>query len=331
MSITRRDFMATTAIASGAAAVALQPGTAVAAETNSKGMPMRELGKTGAKVTILALGCGSRFLSYKDEDEADRVLNQAIDLGIGYLDTAQTYGNGHSETRLGRTMKTRRNEVFLTTKISERKGDAAMKRFEESLRLLNTDHLDVAHIHALADEDDLAAIEAPDGLLKTMYKIRDQKMARFIGITCHAYPAVLAKALERHDFNCTQMALNAALAGMAPPTGRGGFTRWAKGGFQEVALPVANRKGMGVIAMKVFGQEHLQGEATPEELVRYSLSLPISAAVVGMPQVAHLEQNVQIAKAFKPYDGNQMRQMSSELANRKKAAMDTFFANHVDA
>ncbi len=330
MSITRRDFMATTAIATGAAAVAL-PGTAVAAETNSKGMPMRELGKTGAKVTILALGCGSRFLSYKDEDEADRVLNHAIDLGIGYLDTAQTYGNGHSETRLGRTMKTRRKEVFLTTKISERKGDAAMKRFEESLRLLNTDHLDVAHIHALAGEDDLAAIEAPDGLLKTMYKIRDQKMARFIGITCHAYPAVLAKALERHDFNCTQMALNAALAGMNPPTGRGGFTRWAKGGFQEVALPVANRKGMGVIAMKVFGQEHLQGEATPEELVRYSLSLPISAAVVGMPQVAHLEQNVQIAKAFKPYDGNQMRQMSSELANRKKAAMDTFFANHVDA
>lgn len=331
MSITRRDFMATTAIASGAAAAALQPGTAAAAETNSKGMPMRDLGKTGAKVTILAFGCGSRFLSYKDEDEADRVLNKAIDLGIGYLDTAQGYGDGHSEERVGRTMKTRRNEVFLTTKIAERKGDAAMKRFEESLRLLNTDHLDLVHVHALSGEDDLAAIEAPDGLLKTMYKIRDQKMARFIGITCHAYPAVLAQALERHDFNCTQMALNAALAGMAPPTGKGGFTRWPKGGFQEVALPIANRKGMGVIAMKVYGQEHLKGEATAEELVRYSLSLPVSAAVVGMPQVAYLEQNVQIAKAFKPYDGSQMRQMSSELANRKKAAMDTFFANHVDA
>lgn len=331
MSISRRDFMSTTAIASGVAATTLQPSVAGAAETNAKGMPMRALGKTGAKVSILAFGCGSRYLAYKDEDEADRVLNKAIDLGIGYLDTAQSYGNGHSETRVGRTLKSRRKEVFLATKISLRDGDAAMKRFEESLRLLNTDHVDLAHIHALMNEDDLAKIEAPDGVLKTLYKLRDQKMARFIGITCHAFPAVLAKALDRHDFNCTQMALNAALAGMNLPQGRGSFHRWPQGGFQEVALPVANRKGMGVIAMKVYGQEHLAGDATPEELVRYALSLPISAAVVGMPQVAHIDQNVQIAKAFQPYDATQMRKMSSDLANRKKVAMDRFFANHVDA
>jgi predicted aldo/keto reductase-like oxidoreductase len=331
MSISRRRFLGTTAIASGVSAAALSPSALAAAETNAKGMPMRNLGKTGAKVTILAFGCGSRFLAYKDEDEADRVLNRAIDLGIGYLDTAQSYGDGHSETRVGRTMKTRRNEVFLATKIQSRDADASMKRFEQSLRLLNTDHVDLAHIHGLMGEDDLAAIEGPNGVLKTLYKIREQKMAKFIGITCHAYPDVLAKALERHDFNCTQMALNAALAGMNLPAGRGSFHRWAKGGFQETALPVANRKGMGVIAMKVHGQEHLKGEATAEELMRYSLSLPVSAAVVGMPQVAHLEENVQIAKAFKPYDDGRMRTMSGELANRKKAAMDTFFANHVDA
>lgn len=331
MSITRRDFMGSTALASGVAAAALNPHTLAAAETNAKGMPLRALGKTGAKVTILAFGCGSRYLAYKDEDEADRVLNQAIDLGIGYLDTAQGYGNGHSETRVGRTMKTRRKEVFLATKIQSRDADAAMKRFEESLKLLNTDHVDLCHIHALMNEDDLAAIEAPNGVLKTLYKIREQKMARFIGITCHAFPAVLAKALERHDFNCTQMALNAALAGMNMPTGRGSFHRWPQGGFQEVALPVANRKGMGVIAMKVYGQEHLSGDAKPEELVRYSLSLPISAAVVGMPKVAYLEENVQLAKAFQPYDANRMRQMSTDLSNRKKVAMDRFFANHVDA
>jgi predicted aldo/keto reductase-like oxidoreductase len=331
MSITRRDFMGSSALVSSVAAAALNPQPLAAAETNAKGMPLRALGKTGAKVTILAFGCGSRYLAYKDEDEADRVLNQAIDLGIGYLDTAQSYGNGHSERRVGRTMKTRRKEVFLATKIQSRDADAAMKRFEESLKLLNTDQVDLCHIHGLMDEDDLAAIEAPNGVLKTLYKIREQKMARFIGITCHAFPAVLAKALERHDFNCTQMALNAALAGMNLPTGPGSFHRWAKGGFQEVALPVANRKGMGVIAMKVYGQEHLSGDAKPEELVRYSLSLPISAAVVGMPKVAHLEENVQIAKAFQPYDATRMREMSTDLSNRKKVAMDRFFANHTDA
>lgn len=330
MSITRRDFMAATAVVTGAAAAA-RPGMAAAAETNSKGMPMRPLGNTGAKVTILAFGCGSRFLAYENEDEADRVLNQAIDLGIGYLDTAQTYGNGHSETRVGRVMKTRRKEVFLSTKIQVRDADAAMRRFEESLRLLNTDHVDCVHVHSLGTDEDLASIEAPNGVLKTMYKLRDQKMTRFIGVTCHSYPAVLAKALERHDFNCTQMALNAALAGMVPPQGRGGFHRWPSGGFEEVALPVANRKGMGVIAMKVYGQEHLKGEATAEELVRYSLSLPVSTAVAGMPKISYLEENVQIAKAFKPFDKATMRRMSSGLASRKKVAMDTFFANHIDA
>ncbi|MCZ2156606.1 MAG: aldo/keto reductase [Bryobacterales bacterium] len=330
MSITRRDFVTSTALASGAAVAALQPGMAAAAETNSRGMPMRPLGNTGEKVTILAFGCGSRFLAYENEDEADRVLNQAIDLGIGYLDTAQAYGDGHSETRVGRVMKTRRKEVFLSTKIQLRNADAAMKRFEESLKLLNTDHVDLVHVHALMGDEDLAAIEAPNGVLKTVYKLRDQKMTRFIGITCHAYPTVLAKALERHDFNCTQMALNAALAGMTPPAGRGGFHRWQSGGFEEVALPVANRKGIGVIAMKVYGQEHLNGEATAEELVRYSLSLPVSAAVAGMPKVSYLEENVRIAKAFKPFDKATMRRMSSDLASRKKVAMDRFFVNHRD-
>jgi aryl-alcohol dehydrogenase-like predicted oxidoreductase len=326
MSISRRDFLGT------AAAATAVPHLLAAPETNAKGMPLRAFGKTGAKVTYLAFGCGSRFLGYKDEDEADRVLHRAIDLGIGYIDTAAGYGNGASETRVGRVMKTRRKEVFLATKISNRKADDAMRRFEESLRLLNTDYVDVVHIHALGEEDDLAAIEAPDGVLKAMYKIRDQKMARFIGITCHQNPKVLAKALERHDFNATQMALNAALAGQPiPGSGQRGLNRMPKGGFQDLALPIANRKGMGVIAMKVFGQDMLKGEATPEELIRYSLSLPISAAVVGMPQVSMLEENVQIAKAFAPFDAERMRQLSTELSTRKQAQLESFFANHVDA
>lgn len=326
MSISRRDFLGT------AAAATAVPHLLAAPETNAKGMPLRAFGKTGAKVTFFAFGCGSRFLAYRDEDEADRILNRAIDLGIGYLDTAQSYGNGHSERRVGRTMKTRRKEVFLATKITDRNGDAAMRRFEESLRLLETDQVDVAHIHSLGDENDLAAIEAPDGLLKTMYKIRDQKLARFIGITCHQDPAMLAKALERHDFNATQMALNAALGGLPiPGSGVRGLNRMPKGGFQDLALPIANRKGMGVIAMKVFGQDHLKDEATPEEMIRYSLSLPVSVAVAGMPQAEMLEENVRIAKAFAPYDAERMRQMSGELSTRKRAQLDAFFANHVDA
>jgi predicted aldo/keto reductase-like oxidoreductase len=112
-------------------------------------------------------------------------------------------------------MPARREEITLATKIGARKADDARRQIELSLKRLLTDHLDVLHIHALAGPEDLAAIEAPDGVLKALYEAREQKVARAIGITCHAAPAALQTALERHDFDCTQMALNAALARMA--------------------------------------------------------------------------------------------------------------------
>ena len=150
-------------------------------------------------------------------------------------------------------MPERRKQITLATKLSARTADDARRQIELSLKRLRTDRLDVLHIHALSGPEDLAAIEKPDGVLKALYEARDQKVARAIGITCHAAPAALKTALERHDFDCTQMALNAAMARMAE--GKGGMkaTPMAEGGFEELALPVAVRKGMGVIAMKVFG------------------------------------------------------------------------------
>ena len=201
---------------------------------------------------------------YQDEDEALEALGRALDLGITYIDTAHSYGNGKSEERIGKLMRARRGQVTLATKLSARKADDARRQIELSLKRLRTDRLDVLHIHALSGPEDLAAIEAPDGVLKALYEARDQKVARAIGITCHAAPAALKTALERHDFDCTQMALNAARARMAE--GKGGMkaTLMPEGGFEELALPVAVRKGMGVIAMKVFGQDQIVGAAPIE-------------------------------------------------------------------
>ena len=127
---------------------------------------------------------------------------------------------------------------------------------------LQTDQLDLLHIHSLTEEDDLAQIEAKGGVLDQILKMRDQKMTRFIGITSHTDPAVLKTALERHDFDCTQMALNAGLVGMK--NGKGGMVTndAIKTSFETIALPVANRKKMGVIAMKVFAQDALIGPAS---------------------------------------------------------------------
>jgi hypothetical protein len=319
MNVSRREFLG-----------ALAATTAVGAEGNA--LPTRVLGKTGQKVSILAFGCGSRFLMYKDEDASVEALNRALDLGITYVDTAYGYGRGVSEQRVGKVMKTRRQGIFLATKVQDRKGDDAMRTFEGSLKRLQVDHVDLLHIHSLNDMEDLAAIEAPDGVLKTLYKIRDQKMARFIGITCHSDPVALKTALERHDFNVTQMALNAALVGMA--NGARGMSPNPLGGptsFESVALPVANRKKMGVIGMKIFAQEKIVGQAPAQQLLRYVLSLPVTAAVVGMPKLEFLDENIQTARTFTPMPKSEMQKLSGELADRNKVALDRYFSGHVDA
>src|SRR5450755_4223923 len=317
MRISRRDFLGTAAIT----------GATAFAATDS--MPTRVLGRTGARVSILAMGGGSRFLMYRDEDKALAALNRAFDLGINYMDTAYSYGNGLSEERVGKVMKTRRKGIFLATKINARKGDEAQRILEGSMKRLQTDHVDLIHVHSLTDEKDLAAVEAPDGVLKVLLKLRDQKVTRFIGITSHTDPVVLKTALERHDFDCTQMALNAAQVGMG--SGKGGMVpnKALKTSFEEVALPVAHRKNMGVIAMKVFAQEALVGQATPEKLIYYSLSLPgVTIAVAGMPKFEFIDQNIALAKAFKPLPAAEMKQISTELSARNKMALDRFFSSH---
>ncbi len=324
MNISRRRFLGTTAIGSLAA-------TSAAGADESNTLPQRTLGKTGARVSILAMGGGSRFLMYKDEDKALEALNRAFDLGITYMDTAYGYGDGLSETRVGKVMKDRRKGIFLATKINKRPGDEAMRILEGSLKRLQTDHVDLIHIHSLTDENDLKEIEAKDGVLNTLMKLRDQKVTRFIGITSHTDPTVLVTALERHEFDCTQMALNAALVGMK--NGKGGMEMnpAMKPSFETIALPVANRKKMGVIAMKVFAQEGLVGQAEPGQLLSYALSLPVSLAVAGMPKLEFIEENVRLAKAFKPMPKAEMQELSQRLSSKNKTALDTFFANHVDA
>jgi aryl-alcohol dehydrogenase-like predicted oxidoreductase len=322
MKRSRREFMRHTSFAAiGAPAVMADVKT---------GIPTRVLGRTGARVSILAFGCGSRFLQYPDEESAVAALNLALDRGITYVDTAFGYGDGLSETRVGKVMKTRRNGVWLATKVLKRNGDEAMQIIEGSLKRLQTDHLDLIHIHSLSNADDLKQIEAHDGVLKRLYQLRDQKVTRAIGITSHTDPVVLKTALERHDFDCTQMALNAARAGMARPDGGFGMTLLEQN-FESTALPVAKRKNLGVIAMKIFAQGALSDKTSAENLIRYALTLPVSAAVIGMPNLNFLQQNIAIAKDFQKLGNGEMRDLSDRLSSTHKAQLDRFFHDHVDA
>jgi predicted aldo/keto reductase-like oxidoreductase len=315
MPLSRRKFMESAAVATWSASA------------GNNGMPMRTLGRTGAQVSILAFGSGSRFLAYKQEDEALAALNHALDQGITYIDTAASYGDGLSEQRVGKVLKSRgRKGLWLATKVEPREGDAAMRIIERSLRNLQVDHVDLLHVHGLTTTADLQAIEGKDGVLSRLYQLRNQKVARFIGITCHSDPAVLKTALEHNDFDCTQMALNAARIGMEA----GMSYDNPQTSFESLALPVALKKNMGVTAMKIFAQEKLSGKAPAEQLIRYSMSLPVAATVIGMPRMDFIDQNVAVAKNFSPLSKPEMQRLSGELSTKYKAGIDRFFAAHRD-
>jgi predicted aldo/keto reductase-like oxidoreductase len=159
----------------------------------------------------------------------------------------------------------------------------------------------LVHIHSLGHADDLAKIEAPDGALKGLLEAREQKLTHFIGMTSHTDGAVMAQAIERHPLDCVQMALNAS----------------RNGHFEELALPAANRKELGIIAMKVTGQEFLlgsdPGKTDIKSLLRYSMSLPVTTAVIGMPHPEHIEQNTETARTFSPLDEEEKNRLRRAL------------------
>jgi len=318
--MTRRSFLVSAAMA------------AVAAEIDAQtGMPMRPLGSTGVKVSLLAFGAGSRFLAYKDREKALLALERALKGGVNYVDTASAYGDGQSERWIGEFLKTHKRNFFLVTKIGpDRTYDGCMRIIERSLKNLGVDQVDLMHIHSLGGEEDLAAIESPNGQLKAMYRAKEQKLTRFIGITSHANPQVLKTALERHDFDSTQMALNVAQIGNTPPSNKAGSGMTGASGFEAVAMPVALRKKMGLTAMKVFAQDKLIGVATPDILIRYVLSLPVAAATIGMPDPAHIDFNLAAVKNFRPLSQEEMKSLPARITERMRASLDLFFARHVD-
>ena len=321
MSISRRAFLGATALSPLGVSAFAAPGK----------LPTRAFGSTRVQVPLLAFGCGTRFLAYKDDEEAVGVLSRAIDLGFSYIDTANNYGNGKSEERVGRLMPARRGEVFLQTKIAARKGDEARRQLEASLKRLRTDRLDVLHIHALQSLDDLAAIEAQDGVLKVVRQAREEKLTRFIGITGHAHPAAMQAALERHDFDCVQMALNVARARMTFDDKGPHPVPMKDASYEALALPVAVSKKMGIIAMKVFGQDQLMEAAAPEKLLYYALSLPVSLATVGMPRPELLDRNATLARSFAPLGDAEMQSLRAAVGDSKRQQLAQFFAHHRDA
>ncbi len=254
-------------------------------------LPHRPLGKTGVQVPIIGYGTAPlgkiKIMDAPMVKKSEALLNHAIDQGITYLDTSPDYG---SQPKLGPVMKTRRDEVFLATKLNKRKRQDVLAEIQQNLKELQTDHVDLLQIHAVNAMADLEAALAPDGAISALEEARRQGMTRFVGITGHARPSVLVQALERYDFDAVLVAL--------------GVIDRLVTGPEDVLLPVAQRKDVGVIAMKVYGH----GELKQRELcLRYSLSLPgVSLAILGMDDEAQIDENVRLAQTITPLGVSEM-------------------------
>jgi aryl-alcohol dehydrogenase-like predicted oxidoreductase len=246
-------------------------------------IPQRQLGKTGVSVPILAVGGGSAFMAMSDE-EAERFLWRALELGLTYWDTAHSYGNGGSETRMGRVLKTERKRVFLATKTAARTYDEAMRQVELSLKRLQTDRIDLIQMHNWQTNDDPVAIGKKDGVLTALRKLRDEKVVRFIGLTGHTTPEGMRKVVELYDY------IDTVLMPINP----------AQPDFETTIVPIAQKKGVAVLAMKVTGRRSLLGKTEATELLRYAWSAPIATAVIGMTGIKILEANFQLALQFEP-------------------------------
>src|SRR5512140_2693403 len=179
----RRAFLKSLTVSCLVGSQRLAPGAAVSTDAQSK-MPQRSLGKTGVKVSVLALGgvIGMQLPPAAGHDPA-ALAETALDLGITYFDTAPSYNDGQSETNYGQVLARRRKEVFLATKTGDRTYDGTLRSVEQSLKRLQTDRVDLIQIHGISPTEDLDAWEKPTGVLTALHKLRDQKVTRFIGLT----------------------------------------------------------------------------------------------------------------------------------------------------
>src|SRR6202789_1301697 len=254
-------------------------------------IPLREFGKTGVKISALGLG-GHHLGGAKDEKSAIEIVRRALDGGITFYDNAWEYYRGKTESWLGKGLKGQRDKAFLMTKVCTHGRDAALatQMLEQSLRRLQTDHLDLWQIHGVGFDNDPELFIRARGAAEALTKAKEQGKVRFVGFTGHKDPAIhLAMLATGFPFDSVQMPLNPFAANFHS--------------FEKLVLPELNRRGIAALGMKP-----LTGKAEPlqknvfsvEEMLRYAMSLPVAPTITGMEKPDVLRQNLNIAQGFKP-------------------------------
>jgi uncharacterized protein len=272
---------------------------------SSEAVPTRPFGRASIPVSILALG-GWHLGLPRTERESTRLVHAAIDGGITFMDNAWDYNEGVSETRMGRALVGRRDKVFLMTKACPHGRDArtAMRQLEDSLRRLKTDYLDLWQIHEVIFDDEPAKYFARGGAVEALDRAREQGKVRFVGFTGHKDPELHLRMLA-HDYpwDACQLPLNCFDASFRS--------------FEQRVLPELNRRGIAAIGMKSLGGDGRSVRAravTPQEAIRYTLSLPIATLVSGIDTMRILRQNLAVAQGFRPMTARQRETLLKRVA-----------------
>lgn len=299
----RREFLKSSL--AGAAALGLGA-EAVAEDDAGKGLPTRPLGKTGVKVSILCLG-GWHIGSVKDEKEAIKIMHMAIDEGMTFFDNAWDYHDGGSETIMGKALAAdgKRKKVFLMTKNCARDAKGTRQHLEDSLKRLQTDHLDLWQFHEINYDNDPDWI-VDKGALEEALKAQKEGKIRFIGFTGHKDPHIHLKMLDKHKWDTVQMPIN--------------LCDWHYRSFIHNVVPKANDKGMGVIGMKSLGggSDHkgrfIEAKlCTPQEARHFALSQNIASLVVGIDSMDVLKQDLATARSFKQLSKEENEQLAAKV------------------
>ena len=314
----RRDFLKTTVGAGLALAGTnfLVSGTPSknSAGYDPKGLPTVLFGSTGVRIPRIVMGLGSRFCHMDVAEEAYEMLNYALDNGLYYFDTAHTYDNTLalprgkskptelviSEVRAGEVVKKRRNEIFLSTKVEAREPAEAMKQIELSLKRLQTDRLDMLKIHGVENMDDVNKMSQKGQLIDILLRMKEEKVTRFIGFSCHADPEAAKEITKRAPFDSMIIAMN----------------HWANNpNRQGIAIPAAKEKKMGVLLMKSVRPRETVAGLQATDLIKYALSLDgPDALVLGMDSLDVLKSNLDILRNFQKLPQERMQELAYQLA-----------------
>jgi aryl-alcohol dehydrogenase-like predicted oxidoreductase len=269
-------------------------------------IPRRPFGKSGETVSILGLG-GWHLGVPKTEHDAVRLVHEAIDAGINFLDNAWDYNDGVSESRMGTAIADRRDRVFLMTKLCTHGRDArtAMRQLEDSLRRLRTDHLDLWQIHEVAFDDEPRRHFAKGGAVEALDRARQQGKVRFVGFTGHKDPALHLEMLA-HDYawDSCQLPLNCFDASFRS--------------FEQRVLPELLRRGIAPIGMKSFCGDARAIKAnviSPADALAYAMSLPVVTVVSGMESPTVLRQNLKVARGFRSLSARAMEALRRRVGS----------------